>query len=113
MPIDLTPWRRLVCKTAPLGASCWLAVIAWMLLVTPGIAGDLLTLPEVERVALSHNARLKSTTAKWSLMKDRVPQARAWDDPMTGGANRTLRYDGFFPLQRRGMDGLPDFADFG
>jgi hypothetical protein len=47
--------------------------------------GDSLSLPEVQRATLGNNGTLKSATTKWAAMKERVPQVRAWDDPMTGG----------------------------
>ena len=33
---------------------------------------------------LRENPRLQAARAKWAAMKKRVPQARAWDDPMAG-----------------------------
>lgn len=47
-------------------------------------AADQLSLGEVERAALANNATLKSAAAKWEAMRQRVPQARAWDNPMAG-----------------------------
>jgi outer membrane protein TolC len=39
---------------------------------------------QVVRDALAENAPLKAAAAKWAAMKERVPQARAWEDPMIG-----------------------------
>ncbi len=39
---------------------------------------------QVIREVLAVNPTLKASAAKWAAMKERVPQARAWDDPMTG-----------------------------
>lgn len=39
---------------------------------------------QVIREVLSVNPSLKASAAKWEAMKQRVPQARAWEDPMTG-----------------------------
>lgn len=39
---------------------------------------------EIVREALSANPMLKASVAKWNAMKERVPQAKAWDDPMAG-----------------------------
>ena len=39
---------------------------------------------QIIREVLAANPTLKASVAKWAAMKERVPQARAWDDPMTG-----------------------------
>src|SRR5438105_4534902 len=49
----------------------------------PAPRGEL-SLGEVTRVVLAENPLIKSAHAKWAMMKARVPQARAWDDPMVG-----------------------------
>jgi len=36
------------------------------------------------RTALRDNPALKAARARWEMMKQRVPQARAWDDPTAG-----------------------------
>ena len=62
------------------------------------IGAETLALREVEQSAVVNNATLKSAAAKWEAMKQRVPQARAWDDPMAGvdfersGTTRFARY---------------------
>lgn len=43
-----------------------------------------LTLEEVTRAALANNAAIKAARANWERMKARIPQARAWEDPMVG-----------------------------
>jgi multidrug efflux system outer membrane protein len=43
-----------------------------------------LAVEDVVRHALAANPMLKSVAAKWAAMKERVPQARAWEDPMVG-----------------------------
>ncbi len=43
-----------------------------------------LTLEEATRSAVANNAALKAARAKWEMMKSRVPQAAAWEDPMAG-----------------------------
>jgi outer membrane protein TolC len=42
------------------------------------------SLEEATRAAVTNNAAVKAARAKWEMMKARVPQARAWDDPMAG-----------------------------
>ena len=57
------------------------------LALVPSLAGELgerLALEEVVSHALAANPMLKASAAKWSAMKDRVPQATAWEDPMVG-----------------------------
>lgn len=64
-------------------------------LIQPGRAGDdppeevrvrqaTLSLEEATRTAVANNAALKAARAKWEMMKARVPQAAAWEDPMAG-----------------------------
>ncbi len=43
-----------------------------------------LSLKEVTRSALVANPSIKAVRAKWEMMKARIPQAAAWDDPMFG-----------------------------
>lgn len=43
-----------------------------------------LSLEEATRGAAANNAALKASRAKWEMMKARVPQAAAWDDPLVG-----------------------------
>lgn len=49
-------------------------------------AAEAQTLSQEDVVAtvLAENAALKSARAKWTAMRERVPQAKAWDDPMAG-----------------------------
>jgi len=47
-------------------------------------AADTLPPSEVVRTVLRDNASIKAARAKWESMKKRVPQARAWEDPMVG-----------------------------
>ncbi|MEI8234583.1 MAG: TolC family protein [Verrucomicrobiota bacterium] len=52
----------------------------------PGLfgAGLALSQDDLLRTALRENQTLQAARARWEMMKQRVPQARAWDDPMTG-----------------------------
>ena len=47
-------------------------------------AGDTLSQGEVVNAVLRENPTIKAAHAKWEAMKKRVPQARAWEDPMAG-----------------------------
>ena len=47
-------------------------------------AGESLSERQIVRDALAANPMLKASAAKWAAMKERVPQAKAWDDPMVG-----------------------------
>lgn len=42
------------------------------------------SLSEVTGTALANNASIKALRAKWEMMKARIPQASAWEDPMVG-----------------------------
>ena len=43
-----------------------------------------LSLEETTRAAVANNAAIKASRAKWEMMKARIPQALAWEDPMAG-----------------------------
>src|SRR6187399_192459 len=43
-----------------------------------------LSVGDVVSRALAANPMLKASVAKWAAVKERVPQAKAWDDPMVG-----------------------------
>ncbi len=43
-----------------------------------------LSLEEATRAAVANNAAIKASRAKWEMMKARIPQAAAWEDPMAG-----------------------------
>jgi outer membrane protein, heavy metal efflux system len=42
-------------------------------------------------IVLASNPGVKASRAKWEAMKERVPQARAWEDPRAGGDFRAER----------------------
>lgn len=53
--------------------------------LTQGLsAAGTLSKEEVLRVALQKNPSLKAACARWEMMKQRIPQARAWEDLMAG-----------------------------
>ncbi len=43
-----------------------------------------LSLKEITRTALAQNPSIKAVRAKWEMMKARIPQAAAWEDPTVG-----------------------------
>jgi outer membrane protein TolC len=45
---------------------------------------DSLSQREVLTVVLRENPRLSAARAKWEMMKKRIPQVKAWEDPMVG-----------------------------
>ncbi len=45
---------------------------------------SILSLGEVTRSAMANNASIKAVHARWEMMKARIPQAAAWEDPMVG-----------------------------
>jgi outer membrane protein, heavy metal efflux system len=64
-------------------------------LIQPSRAGDdppeqarirqaTLSLEGATRTAVANNAAIKASRARWEMMKARVPQAAAWEDPMAG-----------------------------
>lgn len=57
---------------------------------------EIFSLEDATRLAIANNAALKAARAKWELMKARVPQASAWEDPMAGvdfERHDTTRFD--------------------
>ena len=48
------------------------------------VGAETLTQEEAIAAVLRANPALKAARARWEMMKARVPQARAWDDPMVG-----------------------------
>ena len=61
-------------------------------------AADTLSQGEVVNTVLRENPTIKAARAKWEAMKKRVPQARAWEDPMAGvdvERGDTTRFDTF------------------
>ncbi len=50
----------------------------------PPATTNLLALDSVIQAVLADNATIKAARAKWEAMKQRVPQARAWEDLRVG-----------------------------
>ncbi|MDB6019457.1 MAG: Outer rane efflux protein [Pedosphaera sp.] len=48
------------------------------------VATNSLSLEQVVGEVLSNNPSLKAARANWEAMKERIPQARAWEDPRAG-----------------------------
>lgn len=63
-------------------------------------AVDTLSQSEVVNTVLRENPTIKAARANWEAMKKRVPQARAWEDPMTG-----------VDVQRSGTTRFATFSD--
>ena len=64
----------------------------------PGMAadGDLVSKDAAVRIALRENETIRAARAQWASMKEKVPQERAWEDPMVGidlQRNGTTRLD--------------------
>lgn len=69
-----------------------------------------LTLETVLREVLANNPTLKAARANWAAMKERIPQARAWEDPMVGvdvERSGTTRFDRFTDNEWMVMQELP------
>ncbi len=56
-----------------------------------------LSLGEVIRVVLADNPRLKEARRKWDAMKERVPQAAAWEDLKVSAGSTTARFVNIAP----------------
>jgi cobalt-zinc-cadmium efflux system outer membrane protein len=51
---------------------------------TGTVETNLLSLDQVVSAVISNNPSLKAARANWEAMKERIPQARAWEDPRAG-----------------------------
>lgn len=51
-----------------------------------------LSLDEVTRAVLANNPAIKQALRKWNAMKERVPQAAAWEDAQVRGDSRVRRF---------------------
>jgi outer membrane protein TolC len=86
----------------------WLAVLALPMIgalaedsgKTFTAATNLLSLEQVVNEVSSNNSSLKAARANWEAMKQRIPQARAWED-LRGGVD----------VERRGTTRLDTFTD--
>jgi len=65
-------------------ATAILTVVAAFISSVGAQRAGTLTERDVVSVALRENQTVKAARAKWLAMKKRVPQAKAWDDPMVG-----------------------------
>ncbi len=86
------------------------SLIAILAGVSDAAAGDRLLQREVVTVVLRENPRLKAAQSKWEMMKKRVPQARAWDDPMIGvdvERHGTTRFDTFSDNEWMASQSIP------
>ncbi len=73
-------------------------------------AAESLSQPEVVRIVLRDNPSLKAARAKWEAMKQRVPQARAWEDLMVGAdfeRGNTTRFDTFTDIEYMAAQVVP------
>jgi outer membrane protein TolC len=67
-------------------------------------------LSETLAAVLQNNPALKAARAKWEMMKQRIPQARAWDDLMVGvEAQRmgTTRFDNYTDNEWMALQAIP------
>ena len=69
-------------------------------LVAPIDTNSVLRIEEIVSAVLSNNAGIKAARANWNSMRERVPQARAWDDPRFG-----------VDVERMGTTRLADYSD--
>ena len=76
---------------------------------------EVLSLDAVISEVLSNNPALKAANANWEAMRERVPQARAWEDPRMEFDQRAARFVGVpvnsFP--RRKADGRANLTRLG
>src|SRR5882757_3680627 len=57
----------------------------------PAVAGQL-TIAEATQRALANNPTIQEARAKWEAMKQRIPQAAAWEDLKVSGSTRLGRF---------------------
>ena len=58
--------------------------LAGLMQTAVAFSAGTLSQSEVIATVLRENAPIKAARANWEAMKKRIPQARAWEDPMTG-----------------------------
>src|SRR5689334_18395736 len=75
-------------------------VAAAMALPGTALIGETLSQHEVIVTVLRNNPRLRAAHAGWEMLRQRVPQAKAWDDPMVG-----------VDVERRGTTRFDTFSD--
>ncbi|MEO5717477.1 MAG: TolC family protein [Chthoniobacterales bacterium] len=71
---------------------------------------EVLSQEEVLRTALRANPTVKAARARWEMMKERVPQARAWEDPMVGvdvERHGTTRFDRYTDTESMVSQSIP------
>jgi outer membrane protein TolC len=66
----------------------------------PGGASPPLSLSAVTESVRAHNPAIREARAKWEALRQRVPQAAAWDDPKISGSARLGR---FVEISRNGF----------
>ena len=95
-------------------AGACMAVFLAGLIPPAGVrSGEPLSEWQLVREALAENPVLKASTAKWAAMKERVPQAKAWDDPMIGvdfERMGTTRFDTYSGAEWMVAQKLPEIA---
>lgn len=57
----------------------------------PPLSGEKTSSRDLISIVLASNPAVKASRAKWEAMKERVPQARAWEDPRAAGDFRAER----------------------
>lgn len=57
----------------------------------PPLSREKISSRDLISIVLASNPGVKASRAKWEAMKERVPQARAWEDPRAGGDFRAER----------------------
>ena len=88
------------------------AITVLIALAAPSIMAraDTLSSRKVIAAVLEENPRLQAARARWKMMKQRVPQARAWDDPMIGvdiERHGTTRFDTYSDNEWMASQAIP------
>ncbi len=74
------------------------------------IRAETVSREEIIRIALNANPSVKAARARWEMMKERVPQARAWEDPMVGvdvERHGTTRFDRYTDTESMVSQSIP------
>jgi len=59
-------------------------VVSCLVIASRVRCAESLSRREITADALRENPRLQAAHARWEMIKERIPQAKAWDDPMVG-----------------------------
>jgi outer membrane protein TolC len=86
------------------------AILAGLATFPVATAAKVLSSRDVISAVLQENPRLRAARARWEMMKQRIPQAKAWEDPMVGvdvERHGTTRFDTYTDNEWMASQAIP------